>query len=358
MSPRETFAVTHGMTAFSLLQKNRPTKTSPHSPTHTMGLTARRLVAIALVSCGASTAAPVFSTYIDKVTQWWPPEAIAAGMALPGYAADTDYNVINLAFWTRDGPADLAIVWADLYTYVSADNPWGNSTAEVQAAWRKLYNDAGIRIVVSAFGATDFPTSAGASASETCDDITEFVLANQLDGVDLDWEDNAAMEAGTGEAWLIECVKTIRARLPRDEYVVTMAPQGPYFTDIGYYPNGAMLAVDAAVGAEIDWYNVQFYNQGDTEYNSYETLFETAEGYFKGTAVAEMVANGVAPEKIVVGKPVTTGDATNTGWMAAADLAVAFTKASAELGWSAGAMTWQFPSDADGAFVATLASAL
>ena len=65
-----------------------------------------------------------------------------------------------------------------LYTYVSADNPWGNSTAEVQAAWRKLYNDAGIRIVVSAFGATDFPTSVGASASETCDDIAEFVLAN------------------------------------------------------------------------------------------------------------------------------------------------------------------------------------
>jgi len=39
------------------------------------------------------------------------------------------------------------------------------------------------------------------------------------------------------------------------------------------YPNGAYQDVHKIVGHLIDWYNVQFYNQGDTEYNTYELLF-------------------------------------------------------------------------------------
>ena len=37
--------------------------------------------------------------YAPSMTSWWPPSSIAAGMALPGYAESTDYNVVNLAFW-------------------------------------------------------------------------------------------------------------------------------------------------------------------------------------------------------------------------------------------------------------------
>ena len=40
-----------------------------------------------------------------------------------------------------------------------------------------------------------------------------------------------------------------------------MAPQAPYFSST-HYKNGAMLTVHAAVGDQIDWYNIQFYNQG------------------------------------------------------------------------------------------------
>lgn len=36
-----------------------------------------------------------------------------------------------------------------------------------------------------------------------------------MDGIDLDWEDNAAMENGTGEDWLIRCTKAIRNVLPK-----------------------------------------------------------------------------------------------------------------------------------------------
>jgi hypothetical protein len=65
----------------------------------------------------------------------------------------------------------------------------------------------------------------------------------------------------------------------------------------------------------IDFYNVQFYNQGDTHYDTYEGLFLNSGGFFTGTAVKEIISRGIPPKKIVVGKPVTPADATNSGYM-------------------------------------------
>jgi len=48
-----------------------------------------------------------------------------------------------------------------------------------------------------------------------------------LDGVDIDWEDNSAMEAGKGEDWLISFQTKLRQLLPN--HVISHAPQGPYF---------------------------------------------------------------------------------------------------------------------------------
>lgn len=55
-----------------------------------------------------------------------------------------------------------------------------------------------ILVMVSAFGATDFPTSAGKDPVQVGRQLAQFVIDNQLDGVDLDWEDNDAMNAGKG----------------------------------------------------------------------------------------------------------------------------------------------------------------
>jgi hypothetical protein len=50
--------------------------------------------------------------YVDKLTQWWPPNKIAAGMGVPGYTDEKIYNYIALAFWgCQAGSMDLAIVW-------------------------------------------------------------------------------------------------------------------------------------------------------------------------------------------------------------------------------------------------------
>lgn len=72
-------------------------------------------------------------------------------------------------------------------------------------------------------------------------------MANNLDGVDIDWEDTAALQAGTGEAWLITLTKTLRQLLPNA--IITHAPQGPYFMGpSALYPKGGYVAVHQAVG--------------------------------------------------------------------------------------------------------------
>ncbi len=46
----------------------------------------------------------------------------------------------------------------------------------------------------------------------------------ELDGIDLDWEDNVALEAGTGEELLVNCTRLCRAALPFERYILSRAP--------------------------------------------------------------------------------------------------------------------------------------
>jgi chitinase len=53
-----------------------------------------------------------------------------------------------------------------------------------------------------------------------------------------------------------------------------------------------------------------------------------------------MVAKGLDIKKIVIGKPCTPADATNTGYVSALNLAAFATQGYKEMGWNAGVMTW------------------
>jgi len=55
-----------------------------------------------------------------------------------------------------------------------------------------------VQILVSAFGPTEMPTSSGYGAVDCAQQLSQFVLANNLDGCDIDWQDTAALNAGTG----------------------------------------------------------------------------------------------------------------------------------------------------------------
>ena len=102
---------------------------------------------------------PVRAVYIDRMIYWYGMN-VAANLGVPGYATPHEYNYIIFAFWSCNNNAlDVAIVWQNISMYLGEKNPWGTTDKQVQIGMKKVYNDAGIKIMVSAFGATEFPTT-------------------------------------------------------------------------------------------------------------------------------------------------------------------------------------------------------
>ncbi len=291
---------------------------------------------------------PIRFTYVNFINGWWPASTIAAGMAVPGFAKSHTYNYVALAFWSYNGALDIAKVWENPTMFMGAESSLGKTNQEIRASLKKAYNDNGVKVLVSAFGATEMPTSR--DPVDVANKLAKFVTDYNLDGCDIDYEDNDAMEAGKGEAWLIAFTRRLRELLPTQ--IITHAPQAPYFKS-EYYPKGGYVTVHREVGNLIDFYNVQFYNQGDTRYNSYDELFIKASGFFSGTSVKEIIARGIPSNKIVVGKPAAQIDVMNTGLVAITDLGAWTSRAFTELGWYAGLMFWQYRSDTDGSVIRT-----
>jgi len=124
----------------------------------------------------------------------------------------------------------------------------------------------------------------------------------------------------------------------------------PWFSETVYGAN-SYLYVDAQAGSDIDWYNIQFYNQGTTEYTTCAGLLTASSTTYPDTALFQISASGVTLDKLVIGKPAITADAT-TGYMAPATLATCVEQAQGE-GWDAGVMTWEYP-DAAASWIATV----
>ena len=304
---------------------------------------------------------PYYVSYVDALTAWWPPEAIAGSI---GATDSKGYNIINLSFWTPGAPVDTALLWTHPVKYFGSDSQYGSTKKEIQRNLVELYHKNNTLVLVSAFGATSHPTTEGVDASTAGANLGQFVIDNILDGVDLDYEDNAAMEKGTAYQWLVDFTNAMLKKLDDTgkRYVISHAPQAPYFMDDGKYPHNyvkiynARLSNGATLGSRVDFFNIQFYNQGSSSaYSTYQSLFLTSDGWATGTAVQQIVDKGIPLEKIVVGKPVTQGDAANTGYVAPDALAGIFSEArQSGAPWQTtvgGVMTWQFKSDTNGDWI-------
>ena len=85
--------------------------------------------------------------------------------------------------------------------------------------------DAGISLLVSAFGSTEAPTSSGADPTDTANTMAAWVIEYDLDGIDVDYEDFDAINAGDGsaESWLTTFTQVLRDQLPQGQYILTHA---------------------------------------------------------------------------------------------------------------------------------------
>ncbi|EIW78011.1 glycoside hydrolase family 18 protein [Coniophora puteana RWD-64-598 SS2] len=282
-----------------------------------------------LTARASAPAAPHWVVYSDK----W-----ISGETGPPKTTDlVGYNTFLLSFWMSTGAADQAVMWSQM-------------DAATRTSTKAEYEKAGIKLMVSAFGSSEAPTTSGADPVKTADSLATWVIQYGLDGVDIDYEDFQAMNKkdGTAENWLIKFTTELRKKLPSPQYVITHAPVAPWFSGAPTYPSGAYLAVDKAVGSMIDWYNIQFYNQY-TEYTTCDGLLTKSSSQWPKSSVFEIAASGVPFNKLVIGKPATTGDQTNGGFMSTGDLATCIKTAKGK-GWDAGVMTWQYP-DGDSAWI-------
>ncbi|KAM5534676.1 hypothetical protein V8D89_011688 [Ganoderma adspersum] len=282
------------------------------------------------IEARSAPSAPHFVVYAD---------AYQAGVTGPPPVSDLKgYNTYIMSFWLTAGPWDKAYEWTTL-------------SASDRSSVKSKYHAAGIKLMVAAFGSTDVPTSAGADPVATANNLASFVKTYGLDGVDVDYEDFNAMVAGTAEKWLITFTKQLRSKLPSSSnYIITHAPVAPWFTP-SHYPGGGYLKVNKEVGSSIDWYNVQFYNQGATEYTTCTGLLTTSSATWPKTALFQIIASGVPSSKLVLGKPATTAD-TVTGYVSPSKLASCVSQAKGK-GWKGGVMSWQYP-HADTAWIRTV----
>lgn len=70
----------------------------------------------------------------------------------------------------------------------------------------------------------------------------------------------------------------------------------------------------------MNFYNIKYYNQGTSKYNTYEDIFIHSTGLYANTSVQELVKSGVDVKKIIIGKPGIPSDITGTGWIDASFL--------------------------------------
>ncbi|TYJ54692.1 hypothetical protein B9479_004631 [Cryptococcus floricola] len=289
----------------------------------------------ATASASSSASSNTSSSNTSSTTWSAPHYVIYADESLskmPSASELSSYNRFILAFWQYDGGAvDDVQTWADF------DESYRNEVITE-------YHNAGIALMISAFGSEDTPTTSDADAKTVAQDLAAFVKQYNLDGVDIDYEDMSAMNSAQGAAWIVTLQTELRSLLP-SPYIISHAPVAPWFTSASDYSDGAYVTVHQSVGDTIDFYSVQYYNQGDDQYVSCDTLITNSGSEWPSTSVFELNSyTGIPLEKIVIGKPLDSSAADN-GFMSAADLAVCVAEAIAK-GWNGGVMFWEWTSQA------------
>ncbi|KDN50379.1 glycoside hydrolase family 18 protein [Tilletiaria anomala UBC 951] len=271
-----------------------------------------------------NVSSPVFVTYGDS------DNGGSTGVPDDPYSDIAGYTHYNIAFWTvNGGPQDNAY-------------KWHQASKSVQKKYKQAYNDAGVKLMVSAFGASDKPQSSGRNAVDVATSIAKFVIDNNLDGVDIDYEEEDLFDHGKALPWLIALQRHLRQQLPRPQYIITHAPIAPWFSWTNY-ADGGYSAFDNEVGDTVDWYNVQFYNQG--LYDDCNGLLFNSGGWCPDSSLFQINSlAGVPLERLVIGKPAIREDADNqgSGYMDASTLGECIKQAKAQ-NYSGSVMLWEYP---------------
>jgi chitinase len=149
--------------------------------------------------------------------------------------------------------------------------------------------------------------------------ILNYVLANNFDGVDIDFEDSSSFGTGPGSTdtqiydgvgFLEQLTNGLGQQLPFPHNIITHAPQTAYWTSTytpnnGFsgYPYPPYVNVYNNTNGYISWFNHQFYDDGSLSVSDKESEYDSIVNSVVGTG-----GPGVLPPiMLVLGLPLSQG---------------------------------------------------
>ncbi len=327
----------------------------------------RALLVLFAATLASARAEPILQAYFNGGD----PAALRA-------AVGTDYTHVDVAFLlpNPDGNALGFDAIATSFYGSTVTTGIAQSIRALQADGKKVLLSFGGSTVTSAQYA-----ALGANVPSLAAGISRFVKNPvaadgqplHFDGIDIDFEDTAAFANGgsgagyRGVNFLIDLTKELRlpANLPSSAgWLLTHAPQPPYLSKDPFWSGdgiGGYIPVLNAVADQIDWINLQYYNNGDAGgHPGFNTAAQAVSSYrdiasgWSGVAGVPDFA-GLAPRKLVVGKPVGQADA-GSGWLPADAIArdIVGPLVADDGRDFGGVFGFKLESDPDGAWAATI----
>ena len=293
------------------------------------------------------TEEPIVVAYLNTIHKYWATTEQDELEFIQQFSNPYIYGVTHLlvSFWrptSVDEYKDATQYWVETW---DKNNGRGKEIRKkVRDEINKEKNNKGkpngMAIMCSAFGATahDIPLMFDGSGTRAGKEFAHFIIDNDFDGGDLDFEDKSSLYSnGPGVSFLIDMTNEMRKVFNEHEksksdfktpggfphYIISHAPEAPLFADVntqGGYLHAPYRVIEKDAGNSIDFYNIQFYNQGDTAYNNDYSLYEDSGSIFPNTSILSLTCPlgpypGIPGSKIVIGKPIVPADVVNSGYI-------------------------------------------
>ena len=190
--------------------------------------------------------------------------------------AAAGFNVIILSFYLSESPFDWTLTWEKL-------TPEERTQLKSQLAQNNI-------LLLASWGGLTAP-GVGPSRCDFSWVIRKLSESNmselQYDGIDLDFESVGRMTIENCGNFK-EIYDKVKSQYGSNPFIFTSAPQTPYFV-----PNSwsfDYIAIEQTYPNMFDWYNIQFYNNGETDMEITNKI------------LSDIIQNGIPTHKIVVGK--------------------------------------------------------
>ena len=134
----------------------------------------------------------------------------------------------------------MAKLWSNPTKYLSENSQFGSTNDEVYKVVKSAFKKRNKKLMVTAFGPTQFPASAKVSPDLSAEALAKFVEDCNLDGVDIYFTDQKAFVEGIAEEWLIKFTQKLRDLLPL--HIISHSPYATFF-DEKEYKNGGYTKI-------------------------------------------------------------------------------------------------------------------